>query len=48
MKDIFTFLLINITKFGNLSTAHFYDEGYATIEIKDGDGKYVISVRREK
>ena len=47
MTDIFTFLLINLTKFGKLSTATFYENEFAQIILGSGDKKYIISVRCE-
>ena len=48
MKDIFLCLLLNIGKFGTVTTASLYNKDLSCLEIETGDSKYIVSVRREE
>ena len=47
MKDMFMFVITNMVKFGQISKATFYDDEFATVEIKNGDKTYRLSMRCE-
>lgn len=47
MKDLFLCLLLNITKFGKMASANFYNEDWSNIKIDAGDCEYEISIFRK-
>ncbi len=47
LKDIFMFLIVNITKFGALKNVSYYEDNVTSIEIQNKNKKYVVSVRQE-
>ena len=47
MRELFMFLIINMVKFGQVSKATFYDEEFATVELKGEEKTYRISMRCE-
>lgn len=49
MKDLFLCLLLNITKFGKLASANYYNEDFSNLKIETEDCEYEISIfRKEK
>jgi hypothetical protein len=47
MKDLFICLLINIAKFGKMTSANFYNEDWSNLKIDTGDCEYEISIFRK-
>lgn len=49
MSELFTFLLINIVKFGKIKSVSMNEEyEYSTIEIVNGNKKITLSVTQEE
>lgn len=44
MKDLFLCLLLNITKFGKLASANYYNEDFSNLKIETEDCEYEISI----
>lgn len=47
MKDLFLCLLINIAKFGKVTSANFYNDDWSNIKIDSEDCEYEISIFRK-
>lgn len=47
MQELFTFLLINIHKFGKIVSANMFED-VASLTIKDGDISYKINIAVEE
>ena len=47
MKEMFMFLITSMVKFGEVERATFYDEEFASVELRDGNKRYRISMRLE-
>jgi hypothetical protein len=47
MKDLFICLLLNIAKFGKVTSANFYGDDLSTIKIETKNSEYEISIFRK-
>ena len=48
MKDLFICLLLNVAKFGKVTSANFHNEDWSNIKIETEDSEYEISIFRKK
>ena len=47
MKDLFISLLLNIAKFGKVTSANFYNEDWSNLKMDTDDCEYEISIFRK-
>lgn len=47
-KDLFLCLLLNLKNHGDIKSAMLYRNGFATVDLVDGEDEYTVSISKKE